>query len=1103
MDKITKLPTNIAAFLEELPYQNYHRHTSYSNTSTPDSGCMTQDYIDRAVELGHTIVSTVEHGYQGNYLEVYDLIETANKKLENKLKFIFGAEAYWVKDRFEKDRNNNHIVLLAKNEEGRKAINEILSEANETGYYYKPRVDIDLLLKLPARDVVVTTACIAFWNYGKQETTKIVKQLYDHFKDNLFLEVQAHNTEPQKEINDLMLKIAKKWNIELIAGIDSHYIYPEQSKERDYILEYKGIRYDDEEGWYMDYPDTKTLYERFKEQGVLSDLEILNAINNTNICLEFEDIVFDKEIKLPTLFPDKTQEEKDNLYKKLIMNSWKEYKEANNISNEEEKRYKEGIIEEVKCVIDTKMTDYFLIDYYLVKKGLEKGGIITKSGRGSAVSFFTNTLLGFSNIDRFVCPIKLYPERFMSKTRILETKSLPDLDLNFGEVEPFVEAQSELLGEKHSYPMLSYGTLKTKSSWKMYAGANSKEIDFETANLISRQLDKFEVDLAYADEEEKDTISVYDYISSEYHELFNESKKYQNIIIDKKQSPCSYLIYDKDIRKEIGLIRCKSETTKKDVMCCLLNGKMADKYKYLKNDLLIINNALLHRLTEDRANITTPSVKQLLEITKSDAKTWNIYANGYTLGCNQVEKESTTKKIMRYKPQNDEELSLFIAGIRPSFASMYSKFEKREHFEYGIKAFDEIIQTKNMTSSFIIYQEQIMGALAFSGIPMSETYSLIKAISKKNKKLIDSYHDIFLNGFTDKILEGEDISKEEAYEKSTQVWKIIEDSAKYGFNASHSYSYAMDSLRDAYYKAHYPYEFYEVRLNYYANKGNKGKVALFKQEMFTAFGIREGECKFGKDNRQFTLDKENKTIYTALNSIKGIGVNDASELYKVSQMKKYDNFIDVYDSIVENTKVNRGKIERLIKLGYFSEFGRSNKLLKIIELYDNLNSIKTLSLDKINKLDLPMSKVEKYSSKRTAKQFRDIDTKGLIADLSNDIEDKDISVKEKLQSEIEYLGYAVTTEEGLSSDLYYVIEMKEFKNKKSITYYPMLYNIKTGETEKWKLKDYIAYLEKPFNVGNLIQIDRIFKEPKKKQNEEGKWKETGEYNLVIKDWEVF
>lgn len=469
--------------------QNYHRHTSYSNIwGFYDSTAINEDYAKRAVELGHKVISSVEHGWQGYYHQCFELSQRCTKydinneqckecKKKNlcksqecyeHLKFIFGVEAYWVKDRqkeypvidkntgkekvnkdgsvqMAKDRRNNHIILLAKNENGRQAINEILSEANETGYYFRPRVDLELLLSLPPDDVMVTTACVAFWRY--EDSEEIVKELYDHFGDNFYLEIQYHDTDSQKALNSRILKLSEKYGIEMIVGLDSHYIYPEQAKEREYMMLTNGSHYDDdgEVGWYMDYPDDETVMQRFLDQGIFTREQIQRAMDNTDVLLDFEGYdklpdgspnpIFTKDIKLPTLYdgkheidgkmlPKLTQEECNKEYSKLISKLFKEYTES--VPKEEYSTYFDGVKNEVQVIKDTNMSDYFLIDYYIVKRALEKGGVLTDSGRGSAVGYFTNTLLGFSKVDRFKSPIKLYPERFISKSRILETKSLPD-----------------------------------------------------------------------------------------------------------------------------------------------------------------------------------------------------------------------------------------------------------------------------------------------------------------------------------------------------------------------------------------------------------------------------------------------------------------------------------------------------------------------------------------------------------------------------------------------------------------------------------------------------------------------------------------------------
>lgn len=594
--------------------QNYHRHSSYSNIYIADSAVINEDYAKRAVEVGHKIISSVEHGWQGYYYQTFELAKKYN------LKFVFGAEAYWVKDRTEKDKTNCHIIILAKNENGRRAINEALSEANETGYYFRPRLDLDLLLSLPPNDVFVTTACIAFWKY--EDIEEIVLKLKEHFQSNLMLEIQYHNTPQQIALNKKIKKIAYDNDIQMIVGLDSHYIYPEQSEDRQNLLEANKVFYEDEEGWYMDYPDDNTIMQRFLEQGVFTKDEIQTAMDNTDICLTFDDIILTDDIKLPTIYPDKTQEERNKLYTKLIASKLKEY--IKDFSVEEKKKYITSVQQEVDVYKKTKMVDYPLIDYQIVKRAIEKGGLITDTGRGSGVGYFTNTLCGFSKVDRFKSPIKLYPERFISESRILETRSLPDLDLNCGNPEIFAEAQEEILGKGHAYPMIAFGTLKKKAAFKMYSRAMNMEA--ELANNISKQIGDYEETYKNADDEDKDMIDIYDYVDKNYHNYLDQSKKYWGIISDKKKAPCAYLLYQGNIRSEVGLIKCKSDTTKKEYITTVIDGAIAEKYKFLKNDLLKVDVVLLINNLYKRIGIKHHTVNELTELVKNDEKVWNIYS---------------------------------------------------------------------------------------------------------------------------------------------------------------------------------------------------------------------------------------------------------------------------------------------------------------------------------------------------------------------------------------------------------------------------------------------------------------------------------------------
>lgn len=1062
--------------------QNYHCHKSYSNIFTPDSSATQQDYYNRCVELGHKVISSVEHGWQGYYYETFELAQKCinynqksdkckkckspkSEKCYDHLKFIFGAEAYWVKDMTEKDRTNSHIILLAKNENGRKNINRILSDANEFGYYYKPRIDIKSLLSLPPNDVFVTTACVGFWQY--EDIDDIVKLLHNHFKDNFMLEVQYHNTQKQKDLNAHIIDLSNRLNIEIIVGMDSHYIYPEQSKERDYVLEAKGIRYDDEDGWFMDYPDDNTTLHRFKEQRVLSEEEIKSAMKNTDIILDFEDIVLNDDIKLPTIYPELNQEEKNTLYSKLVTKKFKEY--MKDVPKEDYDRYFQGVKNEVQVIKNTGMADYFLIDNAIVNRAIEKGGIITDSGRGSGVGYFTNTLLGFSKVDRFTSPIKLYPERFISESRILETRSLPDLDMNLGNPEIFAEAQEEILGKGHAYPMIAFGTFKKKSAFKLYARA--KNLDFEIANDISKQIEKYDEAMKYAEDDDKDEIDIYDYVDEKFHDYITQSQPYWGIISDKKKAPCAYLIYQGNIREEIGLIKCKSESTKKEYITTVIDGAIAENYKFLKNDLLKVDVVLLIEEIYKRIGIHHHTVNELMREIEGDKAVWNIYANGYTVGINQCEKESTTKKVMKYKPKNISELSAFIAAIRPSFKSMYSKFESREYFEYGIKAFDKVLQTPQFPQSFILYQEQTMNTLNYAGFPIDECYSIIKDIAKKHPEKVRPLKSRFIDGFKQRIVEDDGVTEEEAVKMSDQVWQIISDSCGYGFNSAHAYCMALDSLYCAYLKAHYPYEFYEVMLKMYSDKGKKDKVSLIKQEMNRAFGIQEGEYKWGLDNTKFVADRENKVIYPSLLSIKGLSQKCSEDLLKLSKSKCYDSFYDLFKDLKKVKSLNVSKINTLVKLGYFKDFAQTLKIEKFIEAFNLL-----FERSQFSKIDIDQEYeniVKKYSTE-TEKQYNNFDYDSALCDIWTKIKDQDIQLNQKLKYELENLGYVKTKIPKLDVS-YAFVQAYECKYKNPII---TLYRLNNGEIETVKVKR-AQYDNSPINVGDIIKIIEC--------TNEGKW----------------
>ena len=881
-----------------------------------------EDYAKRAVELGHSILSSCEHGWQGRYIECYDLAKQYG------LKFLFAAEAYWVWDRHEEDRSNCHIWVGAKNENGREWINEVLSQANEDGFYYQPRLDEELLDLLPAGDVWITTACVAGWKYLGEEEERLKtlwKKLYDKHGDNFMFEVQYHPSERQKELNRYILNLRKEIPAPIIMGCDSHYIEANGAELRsDFLLSKEDRKaYDDEEEWFMDYPDGDTAVQRFREQGVLTEAEIAEAIDRTNCFLEVEEYecdIFDDSLKLFSLHPDWTQEQKDAEYLRLVDEGWQDYKAE--VAPDLLSKYEKEIKSETDTVVECHMADYFIDNYHVIRRGKELGGHLTNTGRGSAVSFFTNKLLGFTEVDRIAAKVKMYPERFMTATRILETHSLPDIDFNVAEQDIFAEGQAQVCGRDHAVQMLAYGTQKASAAWKMFA--KSQNIDFATANEVSAQIKRYDNKLHTVDEEEKDTIDIMDYIDKRFHDVYLRSTEYQGIITSWSPAPCAFLLYQGSIRRKIGLVKIK------DRICCAMDGHWAEKNHFLKNDLLRVAVVDLINKGYTRAGLKVPTVNELLAMCPSEDPVWDIYRKGCTLGINQVEQPGTASRVGVYAPTNISELCAFIAAIRPGFKSMYKIFESRQDFSYDVKPFDDLLRTEELPQSFCLYQEQQMAVLNYAGFPMSECYAAIKNIAKKRKEKVLAYHERFINAFSKRLVEQENINKTDAAEKAKNVWKIIEDAAQYAFNSSHSYSVSLDSLYGAWLKQHHPLAFYETFMRIMDEKGDKDKLAAAKDEAESYFNIKFPPFKFGQDNRRVTADEENNAISNALTSIKGFNKAAAVALYELGQ--EPPKYLSDVLLALRPKSIMKSTTEPLAQISYFSSYGNDREVLNIIAL---------------------------------------------------------------------------------------------------------------------------------------------------------------------------
>ena len=1069
---------------------NYHKHTSLSNRYMKDSPLLPIDYWNELkARYGDKscIYTTVEHGWAGNYFKQYDDLEKFNKKNGTNIRWIYGAEAYWVKDRHEPDRSNCHIVLLARTDKGRKAINKILSIANKDGYYARPRIDLELIGQLPYDDVMITTACVAFWN-KYDDIGDIVRHLAESFP-HFYLEVQAHDTPAQKELNRRIIQISEELLVPIIAGCDSHVITESQMLDRDELLKSGNIHYEDEDGWYMDYPTYDVLFDRFKQQGVLTDDQIKAAINNTNVLFEFEDIKLDRSLKVPVIkeLRNKTQEERNHIFEQILKDEW--FLQKADINKDKLQQYYQEIKHDIGEIEACNMADYFILSYMVMKRGQEKyGGILTPSGRGSAVSMYLNKLLRLTKVDKVNSPVLMYSERFLTKERVLDSHTPPDIDNNVSDRQPFIQAQRDLVGELGTYDLLALGTLKFKAAWKMYARAYNVEPD--TANEVSKQIDRYETAKKHA--EDGETVDIHKYIEPKYQELVDGCKKYLGIYDTAKGHPCGCLCYEGDIESDIGISLCKSEATGKEVLVANIESGTIDAFGYLKQDYLIVDSIGLTYDIYKEAGIEPFTVNQLLEKIAHDDATWQIYADGYTQCVNQCEQPKSTQKVMRYKPKNIAELTQFIAAIRPSFQSMYQTFEQRQHFDYGIKALDDLLQDEYCSSSFILYQESLMKVLGFAGFPMSETYTIIKAISKKKDYIIKDAKPKFIKNFAQAILDtGETDDDNKAHELADKVWTIIENSAAYGFNSAHAYCMAIDSVTIAYLKAHYPLEFYKCVLQRFTDKGEKDKVALIKQEMLKR-GYKLKDIQFGDDNRSFNIDRANNCIVQTMASIKDMPKSAPEALYELGK-SDIKNRAALYQALMDDPRINKKAIEILFHLGYFNKFAQPNRLIAEYEIYQKYISVKVLTKSSFD--DIMIDVIRPCCGKETEKQFREIDNKALITALIKQANIKPTTIVDRIKWQLEYLGYCTVSDPNSDPNDWLILDVKTTGYG---TVYCTLYNLCYGAERTYRANKKF-WTNHQLSKGDVIRA--VLQEKNKmKKDENGEWVKLSETYQEMKVW---
>lgn len=1021
-----------------MRYNNYHKHDHVSNIFTPDTNTKQEEYILKALEYGHTSYYSTNHGSFGDIFEARTLCNKYG------LRCIAGIEGYIVPNASQKDKRNYHIIVIPKTDEARKKMNYVSSMANIKGFYYKPRFFLSDLLKLDSNDVYITTACVAGLLRDEDSINEIFMPLYKHFKENVMLEVQTHDDPLQIEINKKAIYLSDQYGLSLIAANDSHYIDESGKEERLELLRGKHINYGSEDDFILDYPTAETMIERFKKQGVLTDRQISDALNNTLLFDECEEIQLDYSIKMPTIYPNLTPEQRVGLLKKEVNKRFKEIRKEEHIEGEEFKKYKDGIRYEMKIIEDTNdeihTADYFLFNEKNVDLAVNKyGGVLTRGGRGSCGSFYINRILGMTQLDRFKINLPLFPDRFASTARLLENRSLPDIDFNVKSQEPFIKASRELLGEHGCYPMYAPGTMQISEAFRNVC--RSKNMSFDEFNHVAKNLEEYQDD-------------------PKWKPIIEEANRYVGTIISGSVHPCAHILSNTNLLYEYGVTRLGEN------VCVLITSSEADEYKVLKNDYLIVTVWKLIDETFKEIGIPIIKANELLDKIKDDQRIWDLFKNGITCTLNQVDSDNGCRQAKQYGISSFEDGAHIAAAIRPSFDSWREQFLDRKPYTTGSDQLDDVLKD---THGYILFQESLMQYFDWLGVSPAESIGLIKKISKKKIKQSD-----FDN--LEERIKKQWIINTGSEEMFSETWHLVQSCMSYGFCSAHAAATSLDMCYGAYLKVNYPYEYYSVCFNNYV--GDKERTNKLTNEL-EYFGIKLSDIKFRHSNSKYSYDKEGHTIFKGMSSIKFVGDNVGEELYALRD-NQYDSFIDLLQDI-SNTSVNSKQLDILIKLDFFSEFGDINYLLKQVECYDKFYGRKQFTISKLQKEGEDIELIKKYCQKQTEKTLKEFDYIGFLKDMTSSMAYSLVSITERMDYQKEYIGYISYINPNVGKRYYYVKDLSVTKSIVNI----QLYEIYSGKTQKVKMWT-TQYKKNPFDEGDILYLKSVEKKHKKEP--------TGEIN---------
>ena len=952
----------------------YHCHSEYSLL---DSCTKYQDYVDLAVQNGQKALSISEHGKPLNWTEKWAACRKAG------IRYIHSVEIYLTETLDEKIRDNYHTVLMARNMDGVRELNELVSKScDKDHFYYTNRLSFDEFLGI-SDNIITTSACLASPLNKLPDTHPRYMELAEKYD---FFEVQAHHHPDQVAFNQRLAALAKKLNKPLIAGTDTHSSTPYKAECRSILLSAKHKSYGDEDSFDLTYKTYDELVEMFRTQGALAEEEYMQAIENTNRLYDMtEDIDLDVSIKYPILYG--SREADSQKFVETVERKFQEKLESGIIPREQEAAFRSAIKEEMRVFQKLQM-DGFMLSMSELICWCKSQGMAIGTARGS---------VGGSRVAYVTDIIDLNPEvwhtvfsRFCNEDR----KEIGDIDIDCVESDrpAIFRYITDRFGADKTARVASFGTMQAKGviddagralamKWNK---ANPMRPDDNPWSLQKIAKIKSEFD---ADEEKtkKKYPDLFYYFDGLYDTKISQSVHPAGMVISPITLVDNFGVFDKD-----------------DENCLMLDMENIHDYTGLaKYDFLILKTVQVIRDTCSYLGRPYPKTH---EIDWNDEAVWADMIKNPS-GIFQFEGKFAFDSLKKFAPKSIFDMSIVTACIRPSGSSYRDKLLARVPHKNPSEIIDKLLEDN---LGYLIYQEDTIKFLQqICGLSGSEADNIRRAIGRKQRDRLEAALPSILEGYCSKSPQPREVAEHEAKE----FLQIIEDSASYQFGYNHSVAYCLLGYLCAYYRYYHPIEFITAFLNNAANEEDIRNGTAYA----THVGIHITMPKWGLSKSDYFFDKEKNIIAKGLSSIKYMSDGLAEELYDVAKSSDYKYFTDVLSAIDQNTSLNTRQLDILIKLDFFSDFGNQRELLRMTEMYYETfkrGTARKISKDKVDGTVLEPI-VSKYSvgvtkSGQFAKSYTILDIDAILHEIEDAIKAagmEDLSDLVKVRNFVDVMGY--------------------------------------------------------------------------------------------------